>query len=488
MKRIQYILVLSIWSTALFAPANTEKKPELLEKIPELLKDKQNIIPVAIIGGGPAGLSAAMNPARSGYHTVVFQGPKPGGELNDSEMVENWPAIERQSGAEVMRKLEKQVSEFGAHLVPLVIDDIDFKQWPFKIKLNNGTTAYALTVIICTGSTQRKLGIEGEHTYWGKGLFSCGLCDGSFTKDKSTVIIGGGDIAVQRALQLFRDAKDITMIVPGPHMTAHQSMQDKLKDIDTISFLYNKEIKEIAGTEKDITHVVVYDTVTKETSTVPTTSVFLSTELTPNTELFHGKLPIDKNGCIKLKNSKCQQTSVEGVMAAGTVSDPTYRQVAAINGDGTKAGMDALTFLSQWEFDGQHRTLASTHLYIPPTIPHPLIKKLATMVEFNRLLQERKPLLLEVYSPSCPSCKKMDGPLSAIMEEHKDTLTVYKLDKDIDSLYGIIEKYNVDLIPALLLFRDGQKIDTIAGEKNLTELQEFVKNGLKKKMQAPQTS
>ena len=483
MKRLFTTLTLSIcYSTLLFAPINTAK-------IPELLMDKENIIPVAVIGGGPTGLAAAVNPARSGYHTVVCQGPKPGGELTDAKVVENWPGLDKASGAECMKKFETQVAGFGVHLVSLVVEDIDLSQWPYKLTLNDGTTAHAFTVIIATGSTQQKLGIEGEDIYWGKGLFSCGLCDGSFTRGKDTVVIGAGDFAIQRALQLACDAKKITLIAPGPHMTAHKSMQEKIKGIPSIYVLYNKEVTSICGTDKDITHVTLYDPTTKKTSTLNTSSVFLSTGLTPNTQLFTGKITCGKDGCLALKDGRSQQTAIEGVMAAGTVSDATYRQIAAINGDGTKAGMDAISLLSKWGFDGARRSLASTNLYKPPVIPHPLIKKLATICEFNRLLRAQKPLLVEVYSPNCPRCKETDGPLTALTEEFKTDLTVYKLDKDNDCTYSFIEKYDVNLIPAFLLFKNGKEVNRIEGETKLSPLRQFIKKGLShQEKPVPQTS
>ena len=282
------------------------------EKVPALLKDKTNIIPVAIIGSGPAGLSAAIPPARSGYHTVVFQGPKPLGELSEAYAVENWPAVPKASGELTMQRLEDQVRQFGVHLVPLLVSNVDFSTWPYKLSLNDGTSVYALTVICATGSTQQKLGIEGESTYWGKGLFSCGLCDGSYAQDKDTVVIGSGDIAIQRVLQLAPVAHKVTLIARGAALKAHQTMQHKIENLSNVSVLYNKELKEILGTETNITHVVLYDSVTKENLHYPTTSVFLSTGLTPNTELFKGILPQEANGCIALvKNSRSQQTPIE---------------------------------------------------------------------------------------------------------------------------------------------------------------------------------
>lgn len=465
-------------STLLYAPIDTEK-------IPSLIAAKKNLIPVAIIGGGPTGLAASINPARSGFQTVVFQGPKVGGELRDAQVVENWPGLGKVSGAEAMDKFETQARGLGVHIVPLVVDDLDVTSWPYRLKLNNGTEVHALTVVIATGSTQRMLGIEGEKTFWGKGLFSCGLCDGSYSRGRDAVIIGGGDIAVQRALQLLPEARHITLIVPGPRMSAHESMQEKIKGQPTISLVYNKQIKEIVGDEKGITHVMLEDLETRKTTPLTTSCVFLSTGLTPNTELFEGKVNIAPDGCISLKDcSRSQNIQLEGIMAAGTVADASYRQIAAIMGDGTKAGMDALSWLSKWGFDSTLRPLLANNKYIPPTIPHPLIKHIATLREFKRALKEPKPVLFEFYSPGCTSCRKMEGPLTTATEAFKNALNVYKIDKD--TLYSLIEQYDINLIPAFLLMKNGKEVMRLEGDSNLEQLLQKVTKALEES-QAPQT-
>jgi len=477
MKKIMGIISLAVTiSQLVYAPIDTTK-------IPSLLEGKDHIIPVAVIGSGPAGLAAAIPAARSGYHTVIFQGIKPGGELADAQTVENWPGMPTQSGALTMKKLEEQVSSFGAHLVPLVIDDIDVRSWPYKLQISDGTTAYALTVIIATGANQKKLGIPGEDTYWGKGLFTCGLCDGTYARGKETAIIGGGDMAIERALQLRPEAKKVTLIVAEPQLTAHKSMQEKIKGIASISVLYNKEVQALVGSDTAITHLELIDKTTQEKLLFPTSSVFLSSGLTPNTELVINKLPLEKDGCIALKGCHSQQTDLEGIMAAGTVSDSSYRQVAAITGDGTKAGMDAVHFLSKWGFDGPRRELLSKNVYKIPLIPHPHIKKIASLYELNRYLRGKKPVLVEIYSPACSSCRKMEGPLTKATEELKDDLVICKINKDNDKLYYLVEKYDLNLIPAFLLFKNGREVLRIEGEMANPQFEELIKKSL---TQAPQ--
>lgn len=469
-KQIAYIgLWLSI-TMSLYAP-----RPE---EAPLLLEGKDNLIPVAIIGGGPAGLAAAIPSARGGYFTVVFQGPKPLGELMDALIVENWPGMKKTTGMSSMLKLERQVGSFGAALVPLEVVKADFSQWPFPLTLSDGTLTHALTVIIATGASQKKLGIKGEDIYWGKGLFSCGMCDATFTRDKDTVVIGGGDIAIQRALQLAPKAKTITFIVSGPRMTAHESMQQKLKGLDTIKMIFNKEVTAIEGNGTTISHIELIDTKTQKTSKLHTQSVFLSTSLTPNTDLFKNQLPFDAAGCIKLKEGRTQETEIEGVLAAGTVADPRYRQVAVIMGDGTKAAMDAARLLSKWGFDGPLRNKINQHLYKPTAQQHVDIQDLQRITEFRKAIMRGKlPVLVEFYSPTCPTCRKMEAPLSFLAQQFRELIKILKV--NTNKFQPLVDQQNINILPAFVLFMNGKEINRKEGEATKEELSKFVEDSCK---------
>lgn len=434
-----------------------------------MLEGKKNLVHVAIIGAGPAGLSAAINPKRSGYHTVVFGFP--GGELVNAMVVENWPGVKKNSGAQVMHDLEEQVKEFNVPLVPQEVKSVDFSQWPFPLILTDGTTIHALTVVIATGASQKRLGIEGEETYFGKGIFTCGLCDSSFAQGKDVIIIGGNDIAIQRALQLAPLAKTITFIVPGSRMTAHKSMRNKLKGIANIYYLFNKTIRKVEGDGHRVSHAELFDTKQQTHSIITTDSIFLSTELTPNTELFKDQLPLDTHGCLKLREGTSQRTPIDGVMAAGTVSDPIYRQVAVILGDGTKAGMDALTCLSSWGFDGSSKKYITQNLYKPPVTA--TFQHIKTLRELRRALQRSSlPLLVEFYSPLCPSCRKMEAPLQAIREKYKNLIKILKVDKDKGQ--NLVEQQNITMIPAFILFNKGKEINRLEGETTPEHLSAFI--------------
>ncbi len=453
------------------------------EEVALLIEGKKNIIPVAVIGGGPAGLAATIPPARGGFYTVAFQGPKPLGELIDALIVENWPGMKKTTGMESMLKLERQALSFGAVVVPLEVTQIDLSQWPFVMTLSDGTQAHALTVIIATGASQKKLGIKGEDTYWGKGLFSCGMCDATFTKDKDTIVIGGGDIAIQRALQLSPKAKSVTLIVPEPKMSAHESMQKKLKDMHNIKMIYNKEVVAIEGDGAMISHVNLVDTKTKRSSTLPTQSVFLSTSLTPNTELFKDQLELDNTGCIKLKEGRTQETDIEGVLAAGTVADPRYRQIPVVTGDATKAAIDAMRLLSKWGFDGPLRRKIESNLYKPTIMENTHIQELKQINEFRKIITRSSlPVLVEFYAPTCPTCRKMEMPVISLAQQFNELIKILKINRE--KFETLLQQQDVSILPAFILFKNGKEIGRKEGEATKEDLCKFVEDSCELKPRA----
>lgn len=446
--------------------------PKDQKAIEASLEGKDKIIHAAILGSGPTGFAASIPFARAGYLTVVFQGPKPGGELMDSAIVENWPGIPKQSGAQGMNDLEKQATHFGVIIDPSTITDIDFATWPYKLTTNEGSVAYALTVVIATGASQKKLGIDNEDVYWGRGLFSCGICDGSFTHGKDSLVIGGGDIAIQRALQLAPQAKTVTLIVPGARLTATESMQKKIRCLKHVSVIYNKIVTSIEGDGNVINGVQLKDLTTRELSDFKTQAIFLSTGLTPNTDLFKNKLELDQYGCIKLKDCRTQKTSIEGVMAAGNCADPHYRQIATIMGDGTKAAIDGLEELSLWGFDGPLKDLLKDRLF-KPALKQTSVKQIRSIPEFkNTIANSKDPVLIEFYSPACSHCKKMEVPVAHVAEKFKSVLNVFKVNKD--KLFKLIQMHDIKIIPAFIVFMNGKEINRMEGSTSEEGLIEFV--------------
>ena len=154
--------------------------------------DKKNVVPLVVIGSGPAGLTAGMYGVRSGLHTVVFTGQVIGGQLTETSYVENWPGIKKTLGYEIMQTLQEQAEEFGACIIEDSITKVDFEKWPFILNTSSGKEIHALSVVIATGASPRRLNVPGEGEYWGKGVTACAVCDCIFFKGKDVVIVGGG--------------------------------------------------------------------------------------------------------------------------------------------------------------------------------------------------------------------------------------------------------------------------------------------------------
>ena len=218
--------------------------------------------------------------------------------------------------------------------------------WPFRIITEGGQTIHALSVTISTGANPRKLNIPGEDAYWGSGVTSCATCDAPFFKGEEVVVIGGGDSAVEEAMQLSKYASQVTVLVRSNKMRAASRMQNRLKEYKNVAVHYNLSPKEIVGDGTKVTGIKLHNSVTQKDSVMPISGVFLATGHDPNTKLFECQISLTKTGHIEL-DTRTQQTSMPGVFAAGDVADNRYRQAIVSAGDGVKAALDAIQFLQE---------------------------------------------------------------------------------------------------------------------------------------------
>src|SRR3989339_540517 len=308
------------------------------------LRGQHNVVSMVVLGSGPAGCAAATYGARAGMDVLVFEGPLPGGQLTETGYVENWPGIKRAKGIEIMESQRKQAAGAGAHICPETVKEVDVNTWPFKVQTVEGTEVKALTVIIATGSEPRKLGTEGEKQYWGQGVSACAVCDAPLYEDREVMVIGGGDSAIEQVIQLSPYAKKITQIVRRSEMRASAAMQAKLKDLKNASVEYGKDLVRIYGNDMGVCAVDVYDKLTGKVEQRSIDGIFLAIGHLPRTQIFEGKIALEKDGTITLLG-RSQKTSVPGVFAAGDVADNVYRQAGVAAGEGSKAERDAEHFL-----------------------------------------------------------------------------------------------------------------------------------------------
>ena len=301
---------------------------------------------VVVIGSGPAGCSAGLYAARANLSTLVITGDSPYGQLSGSHEVENWPGIPKKCGIEIMEQLHEQVRSFGVSFLYDTVMSIDSTRRPFIITTADQSVFEAHAIVIATGSSPKMLHVPGEDLYWGKGVSACAVCDCFLYKNKDVVIVGGGDSAVEEALQLVGYARSITILVRSHAMRAVLNGQKKLQEhADKIDIRYNSSIAEILGdVERGVTGVMVCDSASSQSYVLPIDGVFLAIGHKPNVDLFKDWIALDTTGHVALAN-RSQMTNIPGIFVAGDVADNRFKQAAKAAGDGVQAGMEAVEFV-----------------------------------------------------------------------------------------------------------------------------------------------
>lgn len=301
-----------------------------------------------IIGGGPAGYTAAVYASRANLSPVLFEGMQPGGQLTTTTEVENFPGFPSGiQGGELVSEMRSQAEKCGARIVTDVVTSVDFSKRPFTLTVGDGSEVKADTVIIATGAAARYLGLPDEQKYMGLGVSACATCDGFFYRKKRVAVVGGGDTACEEALYLSGLASKVYMIVRKDFLRASQVMQARLKDRDNIEILFNCNTTGLFGDEVlQGAHLVEFKGTDRERHfDIDIDGFFLAIGHTPNTDLFRGQLELNPEGYINVA-SPSTQTSVDGVFAAGDVADPIYQQAVNAAGSGCRAAIDAERFLN----------------------------------------------------------------------------------------------------------------------------------------------
>ncbi|MGZ3409383.1 MAG: thioredoxin-disulfide reductase [Xanthobacteraceae bacterium] len=303
---------------------------------------------VVIIGSGPAGYTAAIYAARAMLEPVLIQGVQPGGQLTITTDVENYPGYaDVIQGPWLMEQMQKQAEHVGTKILYDHVNDVDLSQRPFRIKCDSGDVLIAETVIVATGAQARWLEIESEQRFKGYGVSACATCDGFFYRGKNVVVVGGGNTAVEEALFLTNFADKVTVVHRRDHFRAEKILQDRLFKNPKISVIWDSAIDEVIGQENPakVTRVRLKNVKTGELNDMNVDGVFIAIGHVPATELFNGKLEMKPSGYIKIAPYSTA-TSVEGVFAAGDVTDDVYRQAVTAAGMGCMAALEAEKFLA----------------------------------------------------------------------------------------------------------------------------------------------
>jgi thioredoxin reductase (NADPH) len=300
-----------------------------------------------IIGGGPAGYTAALYAARANLEPLVIEGFQWGGQLMITSDVENYPGYaEGVLGPEMMKDFRRQAGRFGAEFLSDDVTRVDFSEQPFRVYV--GDEEYrAEAVIVATGANARQLGLESERTLQGRGVSYCAVCDAAFFREKEVVVVGGGDSAMEEATFLTKFASKVTIVHRRDEFRASQIMEDRARANDKIDWVTNTVVDEVIG-DNVLTAVRLRDVNTGEVTEIPADGLFVAIGHDPSTKLFVDWLELDEAGYILTKPGSTE-TSIEGVFAGGDVVDHTYRQAVTAAGMGCMAALDAERWLAARE-------------------------------------------------------------------------------------------------------------------------------------------
>lgn len=297
-----------------------------------------------IIGGGPAGLTAALYAARAELQPLVFTGMTLYGQVSQTDLIENYPGFpEGITGMELGERFEKQAVRFGARVLPEPVESVNLLQSPFLVKTYTKTYE-AETLILAMGADHKKLEVPGEAEFTGKGVSYCATCDGFFYRGKDIHVIGGGDSAIEEALYLTRFANSVTIIHRRDALRAGPLLERRARANAKIRFLWDTVVEEIVGRER-VQNLRLRNVKTGQQFEVPTDGVFISIGHVPNTTLIADQVELDEQGYVRIDWK--MRTSVPGVFAAGEIADPHYRQIITSAAMGAAAALQADCYLNE---------------------------------------------------------------------------------------------------------------------------------------------
>ena len=306
-----------------------------------------------ILGSGPAGYTAALYASRANLKPLLITGLEIGGQLTTTTDVDNWPGDhDNLQGPELMERMKEHVRKYDTEIIMDHIKEADLSSKPIKL-IGDSTTYTCDALIISTGASAKYLGLESEKLYLGKGVSACATCDGFFYRGLEVIVIGGGNTAVEEALYLSNIASKVTLVHRRDKLRAEAMLIDKLNQkvkAKKIEIIWNSNLLEVNGDKTKVTSATLQKTDSDETQEIECSGVFVAIGHQPNTSLFKDYLDMDNSGYLKVKGGSSggiTSTSMEGIFAAGDVSDSIYRQAVTSAGSGCMAALDAEKYLDK---------------------------------------------------------------------------------------------------------------------------------------------
>lgn len=306
---------------------------------------------VIVIGAGPGGMTAAMYAARANLKVAMLDRGVYGGQMNNTDNIENYPGFTSIKGPELGEKMFQSATQAGVEFVygdvqKVTVDENEMKH----VHTDSGDLA-TKAVVIATGSTNRKLGVPGEDEFSGKGVSYCAVCDGAFFTNKKVTVVGGGDSAVAEGLYLANLAQNVNVIHRRDQLRAQQVLQDRAFNNNKMNFTWNAEVKEIIGDDTHVTGVKVYDKETGDEKVVDTDGVFIYVGNVPNTQMFENLSITNDAGWIETDEGMA--TAIPGIFAVGDVRAKQLRQITTAVGDGGIAGQNAFEYVEQFDHENK---------------------------------------------------------------------------------------------------------------------------------------
>lgn len=474
--------------------------------------------PVVIIGGGMAGLTAAVYCSQANIPCLVIEGPKPGGALGQSHSVRNWPGVEQAPGADIVGSVRKQAVAGGVKIINQKVTGVQLNQWPRIIQAQDlydsskTNTIKALTVIIAMGTEPNLLGIPGEKENWGIGVSNCAVCEGSLYKGKNVVIVGGGDAAITEADYLADIAKKVTIFVRKDYFRAKDiKAKEKTLALPNVEVMYNTEVTKVINDGSKVSSLVICNNAKNEESDFAVDGLFLAIGSRPNTALFKDQLELDRNGFIVLK--KNQETSIKGVYAGGDVSDYEFVQAVTASSDGCKSALQAIKFLKESGFDKSMLALKKeseieVQKEIPSSVepsskPEPAkapittstttksitknsvvsdneVTEILSTKDFDSLvLKSDKPVVLDLFTTYCGPCKAMMPVVEKLADSFAGKVRFLKLNAssktvDADLLISKLGPQPLKSVPTFIFANKSKEVDRFVGTASFEEFKKKI--------------
>lgn len=298
---------------------------------------------LVIVGGGPGGLTAGIYAMRAAMKTILVEKGVHGGQIAMTEDVENYPGIIRATGAELAGMFHEHAASYGLEMISDEVVAVEPGLTHHTVRLANGQSLAAHAVILSTGGSSRKLGVPGEEEYYGRGVSYCAVCDGFFYRNKTVLVVGGGDTAAEEALYLAKIGKKVYMAHRRDALRASRILQQRIQAECKIEMLWNTVVGEIIGTDGAVSGATLRDTVTGETRSLAVDGVFVFVGFTPNNALVPAGTKMNAGGYV-VTDDKCQ-TATPGIFAVGDLKEKYARQIVVAAGEGATAALAAAHYV-----------------------------------------------------------------------------------------------------------------------------------------------